>query len=299
MGLFEVFKKKAPAPENTAPQKPAAPAYTVEDVKAIVDEIGATTTIPVVDIKLTHTSPALCESKFGGVAYVPHDGEIPVGSQGNQMKLLAQIDCTQLVGLEDFPHSGLLQFWAANDDVYGMDFDDQASSNDSRVIYFEQVDSTVTREEVEGKIKPCEEEDYFPVNGEFGMKFELTTQAMPTYNDGFDERFSAVFNAKFPNENIESFYDLDEEIYDKLTDDDDTHHQMAGYPYFTQSDPREYTEKFKRFDTLLMQIDSDYDKDTQKDVIIWGDCGVCNFFINREDLKNCDFSKVLYNWDCC
>jgi len=31
---------------------------------------------------------------------------------------------------------------------------------------------------------------------------------------------------------------------------------------------------------------------------MWGDCGVGNFFINIEDLKNLDFSDVLYNWDC-
>ena len=24
-----------------------------------------------------------------------------------------------------------------------------------------------------------------------------------------------------------------------------------------------------------------------------------NFFINLEDLKKCDFSRVLYTWDCC
>ena len=32
--------------------------------------------------------------------------------------------------------------------------------------------------------------------------------------------------------------------------------------------------------------------------IIWGDCGVANFFINSEALLKKDFSKVIYNWDC-
>ncbi len=36
-----------------------------------------------------------------------------------------------------------------------------------------------------------------------------------------------------------------------------------------------------------------------EDYILWGDAGVGNFFINREDLKRRDFSKILYNWDCC
>lgn len=29
------------------------------------------------------------------------------------------------------------------------------------------------------------------------------------------------------------------------------------------------------------------------------DAGNCNFFIKEEDLKNRDFSKVEYDWQCC
>lgn len=48
---------------------------------------------------------------------------------------------------------------------------------------------------------------------------------------------------------------------------------------------------------LLFQLDSDYHD--SEDRVLWGDCGIGNFFINREKLKNCDFSDVIYNWDCC
>ena len=79
-------------------------------------------------------------------------------------------------------------------------------------------------------------------------------------------------------------------------------HKLLGKPYFTQNDPRPYVKGYQRYDTLLFQIDSDggYHKDDKYHYeIIWGDCGVANFFINQKDLENCDFSKVLYNWDCC
>ena len=36
-----------------------------------------------------------------------------------------------------------------------------------------------------------------------------------------------------------------------------------------------------------------------KELVLWGDCCVANFFINREALKKRDFSRVCYNWDCC
>jgi uncharacterized protein YwqG len=69
-------------------------------------------------------------------------------------------------------------------------------------------------------------------------------------------------------------------------------HKMAGYAHFTQADPR--IEKFSDHEVLLLQIDTD-----DEHGIMWGDCGVGNFFIKKENLKNLDFSKVLYNWDCC
>ena len=31
---------------------------------------------------------------------------------------------------------------------------------------------------------------------------------------------------------------------------------------------------------------------------MWGDAGVANFFISEQDLKNKDFTNVVYNWDC-
>ena len=37
----------------------------------------------------------------------------------------------------------------------------------------------------------------------------------------------------------------------------------------------------------------------EQDIVMWGDSGVGNFFINAEDLKRLDFSNVVYNWDCC
>ena len=39
----------------------------------------------------------------------------------------------------------------------------------------------------------------------------------------------------------------------------------------------------------------DSEEDDQKNYhIIWGDCGVANFFINLENLKKCNFNDVMY-----
>ncbi|WP_268866745.1 DUF1963 domain-containing protein [Thomasclavelia ramosa] len=54
------------------------------------------------------------------------------------------------------------------------------------------------------------------------------------------------------------------------------------------------SEKYDDY-ILLLQIDSVGIGDKE---IMWGDSGICNFFITKKDLENKNFSKVLYNWDC-
>ena len=39
--------------------------------------------------------------------------------------------------------------------------------------------------------------------------------------------------------------------------------------------------------------------DSDGEEVLWGDCGVANFFIKDEDLAKKDFSNILYSWDCC
>ena len=52
-------------------------------------------------------------------------------------------------------------------------------------------------------------------------------------------------------------------------------------------------ENHEEYDTLLFQLDSDFN------FVHWGDLGVGNFFIKSDDLKKLKFNDVLYNWDCC
>ncbi|MDE5737177.1 MAG: DUF1963 domain-containing protein [Oscillospiraceae bacterium] len=90
-------------------------------------------------------------------------------------------------------------------------------------------------------------------------------------------------------------FELDEEAYKKVIKDfGNVHHQIGGYPYFTQCEPREENSKY---DFLLFQLDSECWQDNDR--VMWGDMGIGNFFISSENLKKLDFSDVFYNWDCC
>ncbi|MCM1133921.1 MAG: YwqG family protein, partial [Ruminococcus flavefaciens] len=186
-------------------------------------------TRPCIRFSLTYTRPSVFESKAGGLGYIPHDGSFPTDKDDVQLRLLAQIECEK-VQLGDFPKKGLLQFWILNSDKAGMDWDDQTNQDGFRVIYYPEVDRTVTFEEVMSKyVQNKYDEDNMPVLGEFGMEFF---------------------------EDTSRYYDWDnEETYDMDTSDSGGH-QIGGIPYFAQEDPRECQEHLQKYDYLLFQLDT-------------------------------------------
>lgn len=281
----------------------------IEATKKILKEIKAETMSGYVKISLdTERKPNIFESKFGGVPYIAKDEKVPVDSKGEQLRLLAQINFGDISEItpEYFPKKGLIQFWVLDEDLIGLDFDEPTKQDTFRVIYKEYIDKTVSEDDVLAKFKNSEddEESFFPVEGEFALKFEKKNAPMYSWSYVFGELFAKKFNAMYPQEEnfIDSPYDLDIELEDvegieEFEGSDDSNHQIGGYPSFAQEDPRDGIEELESYDTLLLQIDSDMNGDNT--LVTWGDCGIANFFINREKLKNCDFSDVLYNWDCC
>ncbi|RDY24295.1 DUF1963 domain-containing protein [Romboutsia maritimum] len=273
---------------------------TLEKLEKILEKTERSTLKDVVHIKVSSEIPALFDSKFGGIPYLPPDKELPIDKDGNKLKLLAQINFEQVPHLDIFPKEGILQFFIGTDDLYGLDFDNQTNQDGFKVIYHEFVDLSINEEDIKMRIEEYEVED-FPFEEEYKVEFNLSKEKISTDDYRFDEEgFIKEFNKEFPSIKVSELfelYDLYEDIYIELFENKyPNKHKIGGYPFFTQGDPRGYKEDLKRFDTLLLQIDSEY-QNTDVD-IMWGDSGVCNFFINSQDLKNKDFSKVVYNWDC-
>ena len=285
MGLLDIFKRKD---KDRVPKEVEASEKTdsaANMVKEIREEILQKTAIPCMKLELVDTAPGLFDSKVGGVGYVPRDAKIPEDSEGVQLRLLAQINCAEIT-LEDFPHQGLLQFWILNDDVSGLNFDDNTLQDTFRVLYFKEPDRTVTEEEVCGKMQRTPEEDYFPVSGCYGLAFSAGMDTISSSDYQFESRIKELVQRYYPEEAEKLLENIDDFI-------DGGGHKIGGYPGFTQWDPRSSEDTH---DVLLFQLDSDMGADWK---ILWGDCGIGNFFINRENLKNCDFRDVIYNWDCC
>lgn len=269
----------------------------------IAAEVVAAQTEPVLRFTLEQgEEPDIFESKVGGTPYLPRDMAWPLDSNGMGMQLLAQINCTALESLPDFPHTGLLQFFHALDDVYGADFDDPTAQSGYRVVYHETVDRSVTAEEVLAKMseapRPEDAEYCTPLGGAYGIRFApLSVQHINDCDYRAWSEFLRRWNEAHGT-NFKSQWD-----YYKATrinrefpapEEKGPWHQLGGYPFFTQSDPR--PGEYEDLDVLLFQLDSD--GRGPDDLVLWGDCGVGNFFISREALKRRDFSRVMYNWDC-
>ena len=101
-----------------------------------------------ISIELKKQKTQLIDSKVGGTPYLPVGAEIPVDDDGRQLTLLAQINCEELVGMEDYPQKGLLQFFILMDDCYGLDFDNQNKQNTFRVVYHDSIDDNVKEEDI-------------------------------------------------------------------------------------------------------------------------------------------------------
>ena len=258
----------------------------------------AATAKPAVMMALTpQPELSLWQSKIGGRPYLPLETEYPKSAEGQPLILLAQINLAEMPALPEFPAQGILQFYITADDLYGMNFDDQQAQSGFRVLYFESVVEDIQQlkqdfSDIEFNDDECLTP--FPLTAQYAIEFLLGQQAISCTDFAFGRKILSVeqlgeFESQYEGGD---FYDDFIEPYAEAFPG--TGHRLGGYPFFTQSDPREYNPEIQDY-ILLFQLDSDSEGGRE---IMWGDVGVGNFLIHPDDLKKRDFSKVLYNWDC-
>ena len=280
-----------------------------EKIKKFIEEFKKLENRETIKINLiSETKTPLTSSNVAGWFYLPRTSTIPTTSKGEQLMYLAQINCEELPENSIYPSKGIMQFWIFGGDYnLGNDYTKPTSDSKKRVIYYPEIEEHFTEEELSEMYKPEEDkkegELITPINdgAPFAMSFEKASQ-WPLPNDF---RFEEIFNEKL-NEHIEETkaeegfesYDIgEEESYDIIEDlDIPNHTQIGGYGHFTQEDPRMYDD-FEDYTELLFQLDSEFGTDDY--YILWGDCGVGNFFATKEQLRNLDFAECLYSWDCC
>ena len=297
-----------------------------EQVLTIIKEIEEKTAKNEYHITINYNrTPGLFDDKFGGLPYWDLSKEYPRDENGDSLVLLAQINLDGLERLNnsdgiELPQKGMLQFFHAVNDLYGFDFDadtgcDLKNNKGYKVVYHETVDTSVTEEQIRAlNIDTTEdvEKQFTPIEktSAIDLHIEKTSLGMSDYrwNKLFLQLLKEKFGIVVPEECC-MYYILDDDIYEMLDEMEEERqekkeefgkyqHHMMGYADFTQFDPREGNKKLQKYDVVLLQIDSDYNNENST-CILWGDCGIGNFFINHEHLKNKNFNDILYNWDCC
>lgn len=286
------------------------------DAKRLADALAEETGIPSYRISVGKAGcPALTDSKFGGVPYWPV-GKMPYpeNRRGDKLMLLAQVNLTDLVRTEGFPplpESGLLQFFIdGQDNLSGMDLSGSGNFSGYRVVWHETIDETLSEQNVLALGVPTSDDRDLPGNPmdplhpQAPIAFTLCEQTMNPSNGRFDGTLAKAYERTFGEPLPASphawsdggcdLWDLVREEMFPLFVPHEPDHSLLGQPAFTQTDPRALMDEgFVRYDTLLMQMDS------EPSVAMWGDVGIANFFINGDSLLRHDFSDVLFHWDCC
>ena len=323
LGIFLIIRRqkseKAPAETAAVPKtetaKPApvptpqtSAEYDIEEIlKRIDKQIHPK---PVVKLEPKRAENlSVFESKLGGVPYMPLDFDYPKGKsgtfEGRPLRLLAQLNFEKLPHIENFPQKGILQFFCsddAEDGAYGLNFKNPTEQDGFRIIYHENIitdeSQLMTKENM-----PLFKNRYgnFPFEGEFLLEAEKPESCPVSSGDHrFEKLLLNVLRDDYGKE-YENIYEIggeEEELCEKLYEMRAFEQTcIGGYPFFTQDDPRGGNEEIADYDILLFQCASFFEGDVG-DEIMWGDMGVGNFFITENDLKNLDFSKVAYNWDC-
>ena len=274
---------------------------TLEDINIVIEEIKKNNSRECINIVIEeNNSLNLTDSKFGGLPYISTDSDTPKDSNGNQLALLAQINCSNLPENTLYPKEGLLQFWISRNDDFGL-----GNKKDYYVKYIENIENNITKESILTKYKLLDEEnreEYSPFNiknTSFALKFEKGISTITSTDFLFEDIALKTIHELFPDENIEDLYDdLERDVFNTLFKAfKGVDHAIGAYPTFTQWDPRNPEEK-DAYGITLLQVESYWNNDSNSSGIMWGDSGVANFFINKEKLEHLNFEDVLFNWDC-
>lgn len=212
--------------------------------------------------------------------------DYPKDKNWNFMLFLGQIDFSTISQLMNYPSEWILQFYISTNNLYWLNFDNQESS-DIVVKYFDNHEQIIklNDDEVEIIMKNIQWVNNIPFS-HYPVVFKLEFKEsfmIPTCYDTLEFQNIWIEN----EDHIELFMEFAQNIYWNTP-----HHQIWWIPYFTQSEIRSNTDQI-----LLFQIDSQQNKKWEWDIIRW-DVWVMNFFINKTDLKNKRFNKILYNRDC-
>lgn len=232
-------------------------------------------------MSISTKASSLINSKLGGMPYLPKGATHPRDEKDEYMLLLAQVNFSEGLFPSPFPTKGLLQFFISPS-AY------EQTLKTGRILtpnYFHiRYCPTMTTEDLVTDFTYLQhvQTHTFPLKKELSLSFSKKFEPVSATDYRLTNFITPELMEQFTKTTHESF----SEIYLQYFSGADI--KMGGYPYFIGEDIRGSYPSLQTYDTLLLQIISDDEID-----IMWGDCGVLKFFINRDKLEKLDFSDVL------
>lgn len=237
----------------------------------------------------------LVQSRFGGRPAWPDGVPYPKPKGRFPLCFLVQINLDEMPYLNGFPTGGLLQFYFAADDLYGMTFPDgqsdgPTSGSDIVVVHhpatthmhqwaqFESADEVATLD------VPFQYDDWWKTS--YALAFDPVRDMKPTFGD---------FQIYDDYEDVRDLLPNDKQFRkyaDRWSEGEPHGTVIGGHPHFTQMDPRYDYPELRDYTQVLLSMPSVQGK------IMWGDVGTGSFMIKPKDLAARNFTDILYNYDC-
>ena len=243
--------------------------------------------------------PTIKGSKIGGQPYWPDEKAYPVDDEGKKMLFIMQVNCAEAGLKAPLPEQGMLQwFISVNPErMYGCrgNYDE---SGGFVIVYHDEVTSDSTLPDV--PTHATVDEMLTPVKREVALDV-IAEQTSMGVNDGHFNRLffdivKEITGVEHTDKMWYEYMDNNDCLYfEKHLGMQRPHHQMLGYPVYSQEDARRDIETH---DTLLFQLDSQFSDIDRKELVMWGDMGSGFIFVNHDDLATLDFSHAYYCWDC-
>lgn len=244
----------------------------------LVDQIQEESRRPTCYLELSREPFGVTDSHLGGVPYVPRGGEIPASEDGYQLWLCAQINFAQVPPMENFPETGILQIFLSDmglDDfgLCGEETGDGTPQDDWKIVYYPEIDETVTLEECAAKMAvpwaeaskknmpraphkfDLQEIEHGDIDLWRCPNVPLRVTFRPAVQEGagdeeylFSELFRAALKARLPGADPKEFdtCKLRSDVPEEREALDRLEEQMkrggcklGGHPRYYQSDPRE------------------------------------------------------------
>ena len=244
--------------------------------------------------------PEITVSKVGGLPYWPAGKDFPVDEQGKKMLMLLQINCAEAGLKAPLPVQGILQWFISTDPerMYGCQGNYAEDNNGFAIIYHKEV--TVSATPPDAPTHQTVGDELTPVKREVAIDVVLDETVMSVsdgrFNDLFFEIVKEITGLEHPGNMWYDYLDNDDCLYlERNLGMKPPRHQMLGYPAFDQDDAR---RDIDTYDTLLLQLASQFSDKDNKPLVMWGDMGNGFVFINHNDLHDLDFSHAYYCWDC-